>query len=355
MEIIDLHYEKRPIKLKQPFITALRKVTQIDVVDVCIELKNGIRGRGSAASTLKITGESLDGIQEIINQALKPAVVHQGIQQLTHVITDMEKSCVGNSSAKAAVEIALYDAYCQYYDIPLYSLLGGQIHSLETDMTVSIDQPEMMQKEALKRVSEGFAILKLKVGNDEKLDFKRIQRIYEAVGDDILLRLDANQGWSKKQAVNIIRQLEQDQMGIELIEQPVPAGDIEGLKYIRDRVTTPIMADESVFSPADAFRLLEMEAVDMLNIKLMKMGGIRHAWQIADLSEAAGIPCMIGSMMESVVSVTAAAHLAAAHPNITHYDLDAPLWMSNEPVKGGMTFEGRKIKLPEASGIGIQT
>ncbi|SEU10142.1 L-alanine-DL-glutamate epimerase [Salinibacillus kushneri] len=354
MEIIDLQLQKRSITLKRPFITALRRVTKIDVMDVYIELKNGMKGLGSAASTLQITGESMEGIQAIIHQAIKPQIVHKDIRQLGKLITHMEKSCVGNSSAKAAVEIALHDAYCQYLDISLNSYLGGQVHVLETDMTVSIDQPEIMQKEALKRVSEGFNVLKVKVGKDEKLDLIRLRSIRDAVGQDISFRLDANQGWNKKQAVNIIGQLEEENMGVELVEQPVPADDIEGLKYIHDRVTTPIMADESVFSPANAFHLLEMKAIDMLNIKLMKTGGIRRARQIADLCQAAGIPCMIGSMMESIISVTAAAHLAAAHPNITHYDLDAPLWMSDEPVKGGMNFKGRGVMLSEGSGIGIQ-
>nr|WP_255437515.1 dipeptide epimerase [Thalassobacillus sp. CUG 92003] len=210
-----------------------------------------------------------------------------------------------------------------------------------------------MYHQAKKRVDDGYSTLKLKVGNDEKLDLKRIEQVREAVGSNVLLRLDANQGWTRKQAVKMINLLEKESLGIELVEQPVPARDIEGLKFVTDHVATPIMADESVFSPRDAFQLLETRAADLLNIKLMKTGGLHGARQIADMSEAAGIKCMIGSMMESRISVTAAAHLAFAHSNITLYDLDAPLWMIDEELKGGMRFDGKNVLLAEGPGLGF--
>ncbi len=353
MKIINLGCKKRSVKLKQPFKTSLRSVTEIDVVDVHIELENGVSGLGSAASTWQITGESLEGIMTAVNGPLKQAVMNKEILFLNKVIMELEKSCAGNTSAKAAVDIALHDAYCKLFNLPLYALLGGYTNKLETDMTVSIDDPRVMYQSAREKVAEGFNVLKIKVGNDERLDLLRIEKVREAAGDDVLLRLDANQGWISKQAVHIIQFMEQEKWGIELVEQPVPANDLEGLKFVRDHVSTPIMADESVFTPRDASRLVQLGAVDLINIKLMKCGGIRRAWQIADMCEAAGIQCMIGSMMESMVSVTAASHLAAAHPNITYYDLDAPIWMTDENMKGGMQFEGNKIHLSDAPGIGF--
>ncbi|MFD2923792.1 dipeptide epimerase [Halobacillus naozhouensis] len=353
MKIRNIKCQKRTVKLKKPFKTALRIVTEIDVIDVYVDLENDITGLGSASSTWQITGESLEGIITAINGPIKQAVVNQDILFLNRVVMDLEKSCAGNTSAKAAVDIALHDAYCQLFKMPLYALLGGYTNKLETDMTVSIDDPGVMYQSAKEKVAEGFNVLKIKVGNDERLDLLRIEKVREAVGSDVLLRLDANQGWISKQAVHIIQFLEQEKWGIELVEQPVPADDLEGLKFVRDHVSTPIMADESVFTPRDASRLLQLGAVDLINIKLMKCGGVRRAWQIADLCEAAGIQCMIGSMMESVVSVTAASHLAAAHPNITYYDLDAPLWMTDENMKGGMQFEGNSIRLSDAPGIGF--
>ncbi|WP_181347816.1 dipeptide epimerase [Thalassobacillus sp. CUG 92003] len=353
MQIIDIQCEQRTIQLQQPFKTALRQVTEIEVVDVTISLENGITGKGSASATWQITGESLEGIRAAISGPIKRALQHKNILDLAALLTVLKTSCQANSSAKAAVDMALHDAYCRYFNLPLYTFFGGRTESLETDMTVSIDEPEIMYHQAKKRVDDGYSTLKLKVGNDEKLDLKRIEQVREAVGSNVLLRLDANQGWTRKQAVKMINLLEKESLGIELVEQPVPARDIEGLKFVTDHVATPIMADESVFSPRDAFQLLETRAADLLNIKLMKTGGLHGARQIADMSEAAGIKCMIGSMMESRISVTAAAHLAFAHSNITLYDLDAPLWMIDEELKGGMRFDGKNVLLAEGPGLGF--
>lgn len=342
------------VPLKKPFKTALRTATSIEVIVVRIQLENGQEGLGSAASTWKITGESLSSIEAAIKGPIADVVKNRDIEDLEGLLTDIQNSCVGNTSAKAAVDIALHDLYCRVFGLPLYSLLGGRTAPLETDITIGLDDADIMGIDAHERTQQGFNMLKVKVGNDERTDIRRIQRIREAVGDEVLLRLDANQGWNSKQAVKIIRFLEKENMGIELIEQPVQMADIDGLKFIRERVETPIMADESVFSPRDAFRLLKEEAVDLLNIKLMKCGGIRRARQVADIAESAGIECMIGSMMESSISVTAAAHLAYSHKNITRYDLDAPLWLKDEPLKGGMQFEGKDVKLLNTAGLGIE-
>ncbi|UFT98847.1 dipeptide epimerase [Radiobacillus kanasensis] len=353
MKIVNVTSERREVKLKKPFKTALRQVTSIEVIDVKVELENGEIGFGSASSTWKITGDSMEGMEAAIHGPIKEAIIDKDIVSLGSILTDLQRSCVGNTSAKAAVDMALHDTYCRMYQIPLYAYLGGKTNVVETDMTVSIDHPDVMYKEATEIVDQGFKVLKIKVGNDAKQDIYRIEKVREAAGDHVHLRLDANQGWTSKQAVQIIKHLERENMGIELVEQPVPANDIEGLKFIRERVATPVMADESAFSPNQSLQLLKTGAVDLINIKLMKSGGIRQAWQIADICQAAGIECMIGSMMESIASVTAAAHVAVAHPNITYYDLDAPLWMADEGLKGGMQYNGSIVELQDRNGLGI--
>ncbi|WP_010532000.1 dipeptide epimerase [Lentibacillus jeotgali] len=352
MKITEVRTKWTTMPLKKAFKTALRKVTEIEVIDIEIRLENGAFGTGSAASTWQITGESLASIQAAIEGPINQAVLNRNIEELEDILTNVETSCVGNTSAKAAVDIALHDTYCKLYGLPLHQYLGGRSAFPETDMTISIDAPEVMQQDAKERIRQGYNTLKIKVGSDEQLDISRLEKIRAAVGDDAALRLDANQGWTRKQAVKIIRYLEEN-VNIELIEQPVPANDFEGLKYVRDRVDTPIMADESLFSPFDAFRLIKMEAVDLLNIKLMKSGGIRRAKQIADTAKSAGIECMIGSMMESAVSLTAAVHLAYAHSNITYYDLDAALWLKEQPEEGGITWHGATAKLSNKPGLGF--
>ena len=168
------------------------------------------------------------------------------------------------------------------------------------------------------------------------------------------LRLDANQGWTPKEAVRGVRRLEDAGLDIELVEQPVKAWDIEGLKFVTDNVETPIMADESMFSPHDAFKILSMRAADMINIKLMKCGGIHNALRIVSIAEACGVECMVGSMIESKVSITAAAHLACAKKNITRFDLDAVVLLAEDPVVGGLKVEIPTVILPNKPGLGIE-
>ncbi|GAA0609870.1 dipeptide epimerase [Virgibacillus siamensis] len=352
MKITEMTTQKMSLPLEKPFKTALRTVTEIDVIDVMIQLENGDVGRGSASSTWQITGESLASIQVAIDGPIKKVLMNRDIEELENILMKMDGCCVANTSAKAAVDIALHDVYCKRFNLPLHQYYGGGSVFPETDMTISIDDPEVMQEDAKLRIGQGFDVLKIKVGNNAEDDIERILKIREAVGTNVQLRLDANQGWNPKQAVKIIRYLEEN-AGIELVEQPVKAHDFDGLKFVRERVDTPIMADESVFSPSDAFQLLKNEAVDLLNIKLMKSGGIRRARQIADMAQSAGIACMIGSMMESHVSVTAAAHLAYAHSNITRYDLDAALWLQDQSDEGGINWQGKMAKLSDKPGLGF--
>lgn len=354
MKINDIKCEHVTTDLQQPFKTAVRTATFIETIDVTITLENGLEGIGAATSAWKVTGESLQSIEAAIMGPIRDALIGRDIKRLNAILFEMEKSCKENFSAKAAVDIALHDMYAKFFQLPLYAVLGGEMNTIQTDITIGLDEPEIMGEEAKERLNQGFSFLKIKVGNDVATDIQRIQEIKNATGKNVALRLDANQGWNAKQAIVFIQEMERQETNIEFVEQPVPQHDMSGLKFVKENVNTPIMADESIFSPFDAFQLLKNEAVDLLNIKLMKSGGVRRAKQIADVAESMSIPCMIGSMMESSVSVTAAAHLAISHPNIISYDLDAPLWLKDEMIEGGMTFNQSEIWLAEQPGLGIE-
>ena len=205
----------------------------------------------------------------------------------------------------------------------------------------------------LEAVDRGYRILKIKVGKEGRADVERIAAIRSAVGPDILLRVDANQGWNARQSVSIISAMEDKGLDIELVEQPVKAHDIEGMKYITRRVQTPILADESVFSPADAVEIIRQRAADLINIKLMKTGGIHEALKICDVAEIYGVECMIGCMLESRLSVAAAAHLAAGRSVITRADLDGPSLCSVDPYEGGPVFDEAAISMTGDPGIGV--
>ena len=249
--------------------------------------------------------------------------------------------------------MALYDLWAKKYNAPLYKLLGGYRTELTTDITISINESEEMVKDSLDAVHRGFSILKVKVGKDPNCDVKRVLAIREAVGPDVILRVDANQGWTAKEAVRIIGQLEDKDAGIELVEQPVHYSDVAGMQYVTNHTLTNILADESVFSPKQAIEIIEKRAADLINIKLMKTGGISKAQQICHIAEASGVECMIGCMLETKISVSAAAHFAAANKNITMVDLDGPSLCVKDPIEGGPLFEGEKIQMVTQSGLGF--
>jgi L-Ala-D/L-Glu epimerase len=342
------------VPLIKPFKTALRTVTIADSVYVKITCENGIVGWGEAPPTLVITGDSLKSIEASIHEVFKPYLLSKSVLQLELLLQGIHQILVGNVSAKAAIDMALYDCFSQYCKLPLYQLLGGYNNTLETDYTVSVNDPIEMGEDAASYVKQGFTVLKIKVGKDEiQTDINRMIEIRRRVGKEIKLRLDANQGWSPKEAVTAIRKMEDLGLNIELVEQPVKAADIQGLKKVTDSVDTLIMADEAVFTPNQAFEVLKTRSADLINIKLMKSGGIYRAQIINHLAEVSGVECMVGSMIETKLGITAAAHFAASKKNITRYDFDAPLMLAEDIVGGGIQYNGRSITLSDQFGLGI--
>ena len=224
----------------------------------------------------------------------------------------MQKALVHNTSAKAAVDMALWDLLGQKYSAPVYRMLGGARSNIVTDITISVNPPEEMARDARTAIQRGYDCLKVKVGIDPELDVARLAAVREAVGKDVKLRIDANQAWNAKQAVRILDQMQEKGLDIEFVEQPVPAADLEGMQYVTRHASVPVLADESVFSPADALRIMQTGAADFVNIKLMKCGGITNALRIASAAEVYGVECMIGCMLEAKISVNAAVELACA-------------------------------------------
>ena len=191
------------------------------------------------------------------------------------------------------------------------------------------------------------------MGREGLKDVERIEEIRKAVGPKIALRVDANQGWSAKEAVRIIRAMEDKNLDIDLVEQPVNAHDLMGMKLVTGAVYTPILADESVFSAEDAVTIIRERAADLINIKLMKTGGIWGALKICSIAETFGVECMIGCMLESKLAVTAGAHLAAAKSIITRADLDGPSLCKVDLFEGGPQFLENRIVMTDAPGLGI--
>ncbi|RTR29936.1 dipeptide epimerase [Robertmurraya yapensis] len=354
MNITNIDTYKVSVPLIKPFKTALRTVVVAESIIVKVTCDNGIIGWGEAPPTHVITGESLASIEAAIQQVMKPALLGKSLLNYEAIFHELSAVLVGNSSAKAAVDMALYDCLAQNCRLPLYQFLGGHKDEIETDFTVSVNGPEEMGEDAVRYVQQGFDVLKVKVGKDDiATDLKRIAEIRKRIGNEIKIRLDANQGWQPKEAIRIIRKMEDLNLNIELVEQPVKAHDLEGLKQVTDAVETLIMADESVFTPKQALEVVKSRSADLINIKLMKAGGIYQATIINQLAEVSGMECMVGSMIETRLGITAAAHFAASKKNITRFDFDAPLMLAKDIVDGGIQYNGRKITFLNRAGLGI--
>jgi o-succinylbenzoate synthase len=348
---ITTHLVSAP--LHTPFVTALRTATHVESLLVSIS-DDSLTGWGEAPQVWKVTGESLAGAQACVEGPIATALNGLGPDDLTEALRRVQGAAQANFGAKAAVDVALHDLAARRLGLPLHGFLGSTVASVRTDVTLSAGDPESLAAAGADRIADGFDVLKVKVGTgDAAADFERVRRIREAIGPDPRLRLDANQGWNRRDAVTAIRAMEDAGCDIELVEQPVPAPDLEGMAWISDRVSTPILADESVYGVRDLVAVIRHGAADLVNVKLAKCGGLGPARTLLELAREHGLGSIVGSMMESHVGVGAAAALVAAYPTTAVNDLDAAWWLMESPVVGGIWYEGPAIHLPSDPGLGV--
>jgi L-alanine-DL-glutamate epimerase-like enolase superfamily enzyme len=346
IEVIELN-----IPLKEPISISLGTHYLAENVAIKIHADNGLIGTGEASPEINITGESQSTeveVAKLLATGLKgkdPLAIEDRIQ-------DMDRIIDGNYTIKSAFDMALYDMLAKQASLPLYQLLGGgNTREIYTDMTVYLGTPERMAEQALEYKNEGFPTIKVKLGTSEEEDIKRIHAIREAIGDEIPLRIDANQGWDTVTAIKVLKALEQ--FNIDHCEEPIPKWNNTDLRRVRDNSPIPIMADESVFDHRDAFRLASMGACDYFNIKFAKSGGIHNAIKINAIAEGAGIKTQVGCMSETRYALTALTHFVAAKNNVVWFDIDASLSHAEDPVTGGIQYKGKgKWELPQVPGIG---
>ena len=354
MKITGVRLGKISVPLRVPFKTALRSVSSVEDVIVEVYTDTGAVGYGEAPPTGAITGDTTGAILGALQDHIIKTVVGRDVDEFEDLMQALNKCIVGNTSAKAAMDMALWDLYGQLYRIPVYKLMGGSRKEIITDITISVNDPEEMARDAVDAVRRGYDTLKIKVGAHPELDVARLTAVRQAIGNDTRIRIDANQGWEPKQAVRLLNQMQEKGLDIEFVEQPVKAHDIDGLKYVTERSYVPVLADESVFSPEDAVRIMQTGAADLVNIKLMKCGGLYNALKIVSAAEVYGVECMIGCMLEAKISVNAAVHLACAKKIITKIDLDGPVLCSEDPILGGAVFDEQRITVSDEPGLGIR-
>lgn len=340
---------KLSIPLRRPFAIALGRIERADNLLVRIWASDGTYGLGEGSPLWYVTGETQATAFEAA-KVLGRLLLGQDPLAVEARMADLDRSMACNPTAKSAFDLALYDLAAKQAGLPLYALLGGEKRTFWTDDTIGLNPPEVMAQAALDVVQRGFPAVKVKLGAGHDDDVARIRAIRAAVGNDIPIRIDANQGWDPLAAVQILRDLAP--FGIQYCEQPVAHWNVEGLRQVRAASPIPIMADESLFDHHDAFRLATLGACDYFNIKLAKCGGIHTALKIDAIAEGAGIRCMLGCMWETRLALSAAAHLASARPNIAFADLDGHTGHAEDPIAGGITYDSGQIRLPDAPGHG---
>ena len=355
MKITQVRLGRISTPLRVPFKTALRTVNSVEDVIVELHTDTGAVGYGEAPPTGVITGDTTGAILGAIQDHIAPALLGRDLDEFEDLTAAVQKALVHNTSAKAAVDMALWDLLGQKYSAPVYRMLGGARKNIVTDITISVNPPEEMARDARTAVQRGYDCLKVKVGIDAELDVAGLAELRQAVGRDIKLRIDANQAWNAKQAVRILNQMQEKGLDIEFVEQPVPAADLEGMQYVTRHADVPVLADESVFSPADALRIMQTGAADLVNIKLMKCGGLYPAEKINAIAEANHVQCMVGCMLETKVAIAAGVSLVAAKQNITEADCDSFMYAVDPEMgmPGGFAVNGGGYTLSDKPGLGI--
>lgn len=351
MVISEVEVIKLNIPYKEPFVISLGVIPEATNVLVRLHTNVGLIGTGEAAPFVFIVGETQETVYELAKQ-LGKMLIGKDPCAIENRLKEIDRAVKGNYTMKSAFDMALYDLLAQSAGMPLYKLLGGSnTREIHTDMTISIGEPAKVASDALEFKNAGFPAIKVKLGTTSREDVARIKAIREAVGPDYPIRIDANQGWDTITAIETLKALEP--FRIEHCEEPVPHWNNRDLVKVRENSPIPIMADESVFDHHDAFRLAHMGACDYFNIKFSKSGGINKALKIVAIAESAGIKCQVGCMSESRFALTALMHLVQARENIVHFDMDSSLMLSEDPVIGGIQYDGNgKWLLGEEPGIG---
>ncbi|MDT4813246.1 D-Ala-D/L-Ala epimerase [compost metagenome] len=334
----------------EPFVIATGTMNFAQNVFIRVFTDHGIYGAGECSAFPMIVGETQE---TCLTMAKDFAQIwkEKNPLKIPERMNDLLAYTDHNATIKSAFDMALFDIAAKNAKQPLYQFLGGHKRVIETDMTIGIGTPDQMAATAIKHQQNGCRILKIKLGKNAQDDIERVKKIRNAVGEDMILRIDANQGWSFDDALSALGKLAA--FNIEFCEQPMRTWYDDRLPELALNSPVKIMADESCYNHHDARKLINSKSCEYLNIKFAKSGGILEAQQIHEEALQKGVKCMIGSMLESRIALTANLHFALASPNIVFFDLDTCLLGHLiDPVEGGLTYDGFLLSVPEKPGIG---
>lgn len=337
----------------KPYTIAFKSVDEVRNAFVEITLENNVTGIGAGNPSEYVVGESFTQCVVALQEENLEFLVGRDIREINQLTWEVWKKFPKNPGARAAIDIALYDVFTKYLDIPLVKFLGQKIYSLPTSNTIGIKNVEETLREAKEYIKNGFKILKVKLGKDLEEDVERLVKLRENFGDEIILRIDANQGYTAEQTIQFYhRTLD---LNLELIEQPLPARAVDEMKKLPGMIREKLAADESLITPADALELIKPpQAAGIFNIKLMKCGGISQGLKIADIAYTEGIDLFWGCNDESIVSITAALHCAFACSNTKYIDLDGSFDLGKDIVKGGFVLKDGVMSCSDLPGLGVE-
>jgi len=338
------------LPLVEPFETSYRRATTTNTV--IVELHAGdFVGYGEATPVRQVTGEDVTSVLHDLATAAE-VLVGADLAQYRLSARKLAEALPQGKSACTGIEIAMLDAYCKSLNIPMYALFGGAPIRIETDVTVAICPPDHARERAAEMSAKGFKLFKVKVGKDYEEDLARVVAISEGAPGCTFV-LDANQGYTPTQAIKFTKAVLGRNLKVRLLEQPVDAADLNGLRYVTERVSVPVFADEAAQTPADVLEVVRYKAANGVNVKLMKAGMI-GALTISSICRAAKMDLMFGCMLETRIGQAASVHVACGTNTFSVFDLDSDLLIETQPIKGGVVRKGPFIKLSGGPGLGCE-
>jgi L-Ala-D/L-Glu epimerase len=337
----------------KPYTIAFKTVDQVRNAFVEIKLENGTTGIGSGNPSEYVVGENLNQTLEALQESNLAFLIGRDIREFHQLTFEVWKKFPKNPAARAALDIALHDVFTKFLGVPLVKFLGQKIQTLPTSNTIGIKSVEETVKEAGEYIKAGFKVLKIKLGKDLEEDIERLVKTRERHGKDIVIRIDANQGYTVGQTLQFYKRTLP--LNIELIEQPLPAKAVAEMKALPDDLKKIIASDESLITPKDALELVKPpRASGIFNIKLMKCGGVSQGLKIADIAAQEGVDLFWGCNDESIVSITAALHAAFSCANTKYIDLDGSLDLGRDEVKGGFILRDGYMYCSDKPGLGLE-